>query len=128
MRHRVAHPLGFTLVEVLVALAVIAVALTALMHSFGQSVDTTLALRERTAALWVAQNRLAMHYTVRDWPTPDTTEGTTDMAGREWHWRERVATTPDAEVRRVEIEVRVAPGREAAAHLIGFLARPTSVP
>ena len=119
---------GFTLIEVLVALAVVAIALTAVMHGFGQSIDTTSALRERTLALWVAQNRLAMHYTVHDWPTPETTEGTADMAGREWRWREQVATTPDADVRRVEIEVRVAPDREAAARLIGFLPRPVNAP
>lgn len=128
MRGRVARHPGFTLIEVLVALAVIAVALTAVMHNFGQSVDTAGALRERTIALWVAQNRLAMHYTVRDWPTPDVSEGTADMAGREWRWREQVAATPDADVRRVEIEVRAAAGREAAARLVGFLARPTNVP
>ncbi len=110
------------------ALAVIAIALTAVMRNFGQSIDTASALRERTIALWVAQNRLAMHYAARDWPTPDTTDGTTDMAGREWRWRELVVTTPDADVRRVEIEVRAAPDREAAARLVGFLSRPVNAP
>jgi general secretion pathway protein I len=115
---------GFTLLEVLVALAVIAVALTAVMQNFGQGVDIVVALRERTTALWIAQNRLANHYVAHDWPAADTSEGTTDMAGREWRWREQVTTTPDADVRRVEIEVRVAPGREAAARLVGFLPKP----
>jgi general secretion pathway protein I len=115
---------GFTLVEVLVALAVIAIALTAVMRSFGQGVDTTIALRERTIALWVAQNRLATHYVAHSWPSPDTSDGTTEMAGREWRWREKVATTPDGDIRRVEIEIRAAPDREVLARLVGFLPKP----
>ncbi len=119
---------GFTLVEVLVALAVIAIALTAIMQNFGQGIDTTIALRERTNALWIAQNRLAMHYVTRDWPAADSTEGTTEMAGHEWLWREQVLTTPEADIRRIEIEIRAAPGREIVARLIGFLPRPVKTP
>jgi len=124
MRRRADSTCGFTLVEVLVALAVIAIALTAVMQNFGQSVDTTVALRERTLALWVAQNHLAEHHVARDWPLPDTTEGTIQMAGREWRWRQRVVTTDVDYIRRVEIEVRSAPEREALARLVGFLSKP----
>ena len=105
------------------ALAVIAIAMTAVIHNLSQSIDTTVALRDRTVALWIAQNRLASHLTTHAWPAADTTEGTTDMAGREWRWREEVKTTPDADIRRVEIEIRTAPNREAVARLIGFLPR-----
>lgn len=121
---RALHMMGFTLVEVLVALAVIAIALTAVMQNFGQSVDTTVALRERTLALWVAQNQLAEHYIARDWPLPDTTEGTIQMVGREWRWRQKVLTTADDNIRRVEIEIRATPEREALARLVGFLPKP----
>lgn len=115
---------GFTLVEVLVALAVIAIALTAVMHNFGQNVDTTVALRDRTIAQWVAQNRLATHYLSRDWPSADTTDGSTEMAGRKWLWRERVSTTPDNDIRRIEVEIRLTADREALARLVGFLSKP----
>src|SRR3989442_243506 len=125
---RVDRQFGFTLIEVLVALAVIAIALTAIMQNFGQGVDTTVALRERTIALWVAQNRLALHYVNQDWPSADTSDGKVEMAGRDWYWRERVVTTPEPDIRRIEIEIRVAPNREAAAHLVGFLSRPTATP
>lgn len=119
---------GFTLIEVLVALAVIAIALTAVMQSFGQGVDTTIALRERTIAHWIAQNRLATHHVAHSWPSPDTSDGTVEMAGREWRWREVVATTPDADIRRIEIEIRAAPDREALTRLIGFLPKPANTP
>ena len=50
---------GFTLVEVLVALAILAVALAAGFRSVAQSADGATALKARTLALWVAQNQLA---------------------------------------------------------------------
>jgi general secretion pathway protein I len=124
MRARADCPRGFTLVEVLVALAVIAIALTAILQAFGQGVDTSVALRERTIALWVAQNRLAEHYVEHSWPALDVTEGTREMAGREWRWRVQAAATPDADIRRIEIEIRAAPDREVLARLVGFLPKP----
>ncbi len=121
-------PNGFTLVEILVALAVIAISLAAAMTTLGGSIDTAVALRERSVAMWLAQNRLALHYLAHDWPGLDTTEGTTEMAGHEWRWREQMIATPDKDMRRIEIEIRVAPGREAVARLVGFLARPANAP
>jgi general secretion pathway protein I len=114
---------GFTLVEVLAALAVIAIALTAVMTSYSQGIGTTIALRDRTIAMWVAKNRLVTHQMSTAWPTTDTTEGTEEMAGKQWRWREQVSATPDADIRRIEIEIRSAPDREALARLVGFLAK-----
>ncbi|NDP43784.1 MAG: type II secretion system minor pseudopilin GspI, partial [Aromatoleum sp.] len=50
---------GFTLIEILVALAILAVALAAGMRAVAQSSDSATLLKQRTLALWVAQNRLA---------------------------------------------------------------------
>jgi general secretion pathway protein I len=120
-RHR-----GFTLIEVLIALAVLAIALAAVMRALSQSIDLSAGLRDRNIALWVAQNRLAEHQIRHDWPSQDTTEGTTEMAGREWRWREQVSGTPEPALRRIEIEVRAANGDQALAHLVGFLSQPGS--
>lgn len=119
---------GFTLVEVLVALAVLAIALAAVMRALGQGIDLSAGLRDRNVALWVAQNRLALHQIQHDWPAQDTTEGSIDMAGREWRWREQVASTPEPALRRIEIEVRAPGGEQALAHLVGYLQRPASAP
>lgn len=117
---------GFTLIEVLVALAVLAIALSAVMRTLSQSIDMSASLRDHNVALWVAQNRLAEHQIRNDWPAQDTSEGTSEMAGREWRWREQVSGTPEPALRRVEIEVRAAQGSQALAHLVGFLERPAS--
>jgi len=121
---RVSRSGGFTLVEVLVALAVIAIALGAVMRTLSQSIDVSASLRDRALAMWIAQNRLNRQQAERSWPSPDTREGTDTMGGREWRWHEQVASTPDADLRRVEIEVRAQQGEAVLARLVGFLARP----
>jgi len=116
---------GFTLVEVLVALAVLTIALAAVMRALSQSIDTSASLRDHTVAMWVAQNRLATHQVLRDFPPQDTTEGDADMAGRTWHWLEQVTAAPgEATMRQIHIEVRAATGPQPLATLTGFLAQP----
>lgn len=98
---------GFTLVEVLVALAVLAIALAAVLRAMGQAIDVSMELRERTLALWVAEERATAHQMKRDFPALDTTEGTMEFGGREWRWRERVsAVVQITDLRRIDIEIR----------------------
>lgn len=113
---------GFTLIEVLVALAVLAIALAAVMRAMSQAVDTTVSLREHNVALWVAQNRLAEHEMRQDWPAADTINGETEMGGEKWYWREQVSATPEPKMRRMEITVRRSPdSKDARAKLVGYL-------
>ena len=53
------RPEGFTLIEVLIALAIVGVALGACIRAMGMGVDGVLAMQERSLALWAAENRLA---------------------------------------------------------------------
>ena len=114
---------GFTLVEVLVALAILAISLAAVMRAVTQAIDLTAGLRDRTIALGVAQDQLVLHYLKRDWPALDTYTGTSEQAGRTWRWQERVVSTPVDDFRRIEIDVRNERD-EVMAHLIGFLRKP----
>ena len=112
---------GFTLVEILVALAVLAIALTATARSLGAAIDTTSALRDRTLARWVAEDRLAQLELSREWPDLDTKEGDADMGGRAFHWRQETGVTPAARMRRVEVSVFL-PGTDSMlAKMTGFL-------
>ena len=112
---------GFTLAEVLVALAVLAIAMAAILGVVSQSIRTTIALRDRTEAMWLAQDRLTLHQLQRDWPAPDTTSGVVEVRGRQWYWREQVSTSPQADIRRIELDIRAAENKENLAHLIGYL-------
>lgn len=112
---------GFTLLEILVALAVLAIALTATARGMGAAIDTTAALRDRTLARWVADDRLAQLELGREWPALDTKEGSADMGGRAFRWRQQTSVTPAARMRRVEVSV-FAPGVDTPlARLTGFL-------
>lgn len=118
-------PRGFTLVEVLVALAILAVALAAASRAAALMADSSVVLRERLLAGWVAQNRLAELRARRAWPSPGRSEGEAEQAGLRLLWRETVSPTPNVAFRRVEISV-VAAGHEGTvlAQLTGYLVRP----
>jgi general secretion pathway protein I len=112
---------GFTLLEILVALAVLAIALTATMRGLGAAVDTTSALRDRTLARWVAEDLLAGLELRQEWPALDVKEGDAEMAGHAFHWRQETGPTPVAKMRRVELNVML-PGTDVAiVHLTGFV-------
>lgn len=113
---------GFTLIEILVALAIIAVALAAGMRALAQSTDSATALKARTLALWVAQNRLAAAQIATPWPALGNYRGNDTQAGAQFQWREAVTTTPNPAFRKIEISV-MEPDRPEyqVAHLVGFI-------
>jgi general secretion pathway protein I len=115
---------GFTLLEVMVALAVVAFAVAALWRGLAQATAVTQALAERTAARWVAQNRLALREAAGGWPSTRTTDGTEQIDGRVWYWRESVEQSDEPLLRRVTVEVRAAVGAAPVFELSGYLARP----
>jgi general secretion pathway protein I len=114
---------GFTLVEMLVALAVVAVALTAGMRALAQSADGAGTLKARTLALWVAQNRLAAAELARELPPTGRRNGEAAQAGLAFVWRESVGSTPNPAFRRVDVEVAEASAPDyVLARLTGYVA------
>ena len=120
MKH--ARAAGFTLIEVLAAVAVFALAMGAIISGSSQYASNAAYLRDKTIATWVARNKLVELHLASSWPEIGRSDGTAEMAGHEWRWQMEVQKTPDDTIRRVDIEVD-APGRkEALARLSGFLA------
>jgi general secretion pathway protein I len=120
MRFRAPH--GFTLVEILVALALLAVALTAGMRALAQSADSAGTLKARTLALWVAQNRLAAAQLEAPPPAHGRYEGAESQAGARFVWQATVTGTPNPAFRKIEIVV-AEPDRPdyAIARIVGYL-------
>lgn len=111
---------GFTLVEVLVALTIVAVALAAGFRSVAQSAETATALKARTLALWVAQNRLAAAQI--ETPAVGEAAGNEAQAGALFAWRQTVSGTPNPAFRRVEIVVADAARSDyVLARLVGYV-------
>lgn len=115
-------PLGFTLLETLVALAILAIAMAAVLRAASAETQHTEALRMRVLADWVAQNRLALHAARGDWLAVGTQEGEDTQAGVRLLWREEISSTPNPAFRRMEVSVY---SPEDAGHVLrelsGFL-------
>ncbi len=126
-RHAAHKPgqIGFTLIEVLVALTIFAVALAALVRAASMSTDGAVDIRERLLATWVAQNHLAELAAVGAFPELGSRTGEAEQANVRFRWEELVSGTPDRAFRRVEMRVSTEqrPGY-VVARLIGHVHRP----
>jgi general secretion pathway protein I len=116
---------GFTLVEVLVALAIISIALLAALRVAGGGTNSVGELRSRLLAGWVAEDILAEQRARGEWPSLGIRRGAQRQGGIEFAWREEVIATPNVTFRRVDIRVFAAPEEaHALAHLVGFVVNP----
>jgi general secretion pathway protein I len=116
-------PHGFTLIEVMVALAIVGLALPALLFQVMGSVDHEAYLRDQTLALWVAENKLAEHRLARSMGQrvlTGTVSGVVSMAGARWQWRVQAQPTGVEGMRRLDVEVAPA-GRDTLVSLSGFI-------
>ncbi len=107
---------GFTLVEVMVALAVVALALPALIMALYQQVDGTEHLRDKSIAQIVAANKLVelrLLSQSRGGLLQGEESGASELAGRDWSWQIRSTATEMQSFRHIEIEVR--PGENNTA-------------
>ncbi len=109
---------GFTLLEVLVALAILAIALSAAMKVSIENAENASYLRDKTLAHWVAMNVLTEIQVRGEWP--DQKKGSAMMADRKWYWTLKVSETVDDELRRLEVQVHK--NESAVVSLVGFVA------
>lgn len=96
---------GFSLLEVLIALAVVSVALLALSHSGAQAPRDYKHLQSTTYALWVADNALAEIRLDEGFPEPGQRSGQQTMGAQSWRWQAQIQQTPESRIRRVEVTV-----------------------
>lgn len=115
---------GFTLLECLVALAVLAVALTAALRAAGNTASSAEQLMQHTLASWVAHNHLAEMRALEVFPHLGVREGEKIQGGRQYHWQENVRPTPNPLFRRVDVHVRAAGSDAVLAQATGFAVRP----
>ena len=114
---------GFTLLEILIALAVLAVALGAIIKSSSDFTGSHAHLQARSMANWVARNVLVEFQLNGEWPRVGERKGTMEMGHLEWRWLARVSQTEETQLRRIDVEVSTIDGdsEQPVTTLSGFL-------
>lgn len=96
---------GMTLLEVIVALAVFAIAAVAITKSIGDQIANMPILEERTLAQWVADNQMVDARLEKGFPALGRKDGRSELAGQTWYWRKEVVKTTDDNFRMIRISV-----------------------
>lgn len=122
---------GFTLLEVLVALAIFALIAASVLTASARSVRTASQLENKTLAMWVADNRLTELQLADTPPADGRDQGQVEFAGRRWSWQSEIQATSEPAIRRVTLwvatEERGARGdlrERALVTFSGFLGAP----
>lgn len=115
---------GFTLIEVMVALVIIALSLTGIAVTMGQMLDNAYTLRDRTYASWIAQNKIVEMRAAGVVPRIDETTGTVPYAGTDWEWRAVVAETGIENLWRVDVSVSHTDSLDNIRTVTGFIGEP----
>ena len=125
---RVSRSQGFTLLEVMVALAIVALSLTAVAASMNQMIGSATVMQERTYARWVAQNKIAEMRLANVMPEVSTTSGEVEFGNTRWVWRAVVSETGVENFRRIDVTVSDADDNYEIRTVTGFIGEPQSAP
>jgi len=105
---------GFTLIEVMLAMGVFAIAGVALLGASANNFRHISHLENKMFASWVASNQLVSASISDKWPPKNNLKGEVELAGKQWFWLQQVKKTTDKDMRAVIIEVRINEGDELA--------------
>ena len=95
---------GFTLIEVLIALSILAIALTALIKATGQTVTSTHLIKDKTISHWIAMQGVAMIQTGQiNIPANQEITKVTTLLGERWYWRAKLLPTPIKHMQQINI-------------------------
>lgn len=115
---------GFTLVEVLVALFVVTIGMTAVFMQLNQYATTSTYIRDKTLASWIASNRLTEMSIGPGWPELGEETDELEFANRQWRLEIEVSETDVDNLRRVDITVEFAEDPDTTIHQVSALIEP----
>jgi general secretion pathway protein I len=115
---------GFTLIEVMVALFIVALSLTAVTASISQMINAAESMRNRTYASWIAQNRITELRLAADVPEVGSSNGEVEYANTDWSWRAVVAETGVDDLFRIDVSVSLAGSEDNIRTVTGFVGLP----
>tara|TARA_R110000744_G_scaffold20336_1_gene53357 strand:- start:5557 stop:5967 length:411 start_codon:yes stop_codon:yes gene_type:complete len=98
---------GFTLIEVMLAMAVFSIAGIAILGTADTNARNLGYLESKIIASWVASNQLVEVTLDTSWPPKNNKKGKVELAGQEWFWQQKVVKTTDNDMRAIVMEVRL---------------------
>ena len=118
---------GFTLLEVLVAMAILSLGMIAVFAGMSQSLSVTSRLRDKTLASWIATNRITELQVTGEYPKAGTQRDQVKMANAEWVYNMNISDIPDLAMRRLDITVSFADSPDdILATVTGFIGEKTN--
>lgn len=105
---------GFTLIEVLVALVIVVVGMSALLGSLTSAADSSIYLRDKAFAEWIALNRVSELRLAAKRPSKGKSSGEIDYAGRKWKYEQEVVETDVPGLLRIDVRVADAASQAGA--------------
>lgn len=115
---------GFTLLEVMVALAIIALSLMAVATEMGEMIDKSKAMREKTYASWIAQNKLTELRLANVIPEVSATSGEIEYANGTWYWRAEISESGIENLFRANVTVSYPAPDTKVRTVTGFIGEP----
>jgi len=115
---------GFTLLEVMVALVIVALSLAGVAGSMGQMIDTANTMRDRTYASWIAENKITEMRLAGVLPEVGTSSGNVDYANTSWEWSAEVSETGVENLLKVDVSVSYPGVDQPVRKVTGFIGAP----
>jgi general secretion pathway protein I len=115
---------GFTLIEVMVALVIVAFGMMAVHTMLNSYAAASVYTEQKTLASWIATNKLTELSIGPTWPPLGDSDEEVEFAGRQWRCEIEVAETPVPNLRRVDVSVRLANDPERVVHTVSALIEP----
>jgi general secretion pathway protein I len=114
---------GFTLIEVLVALAILSIALTSIIKATSQNIKDTVYIQQKNIALWVATDIIneARAGIIKLPDEPDALNETFDMLGQQWPYQANLRSTPNPRIKEIYIDVFSPEKQKILIHLESYL-------
>lgn len=119
---------GFTLLETLVALAIVALGMMAVHTQLNRYAVGAAFVETKVLASWIASNRIAELSVAPQWPPLGETEDVLEYARRTWIWRTRISETAVESLRRVDVSVTLEDRPEEVLHTVSGLLEPPPPP
>jgi len=122
--HSIKNIRGMTLLEVMLALVILASAGLAVMQAASQSLSNQSYLQQKTFAMWIASNRIAEFKLQKQWPDLHWRQEQVEFAGANWFLRYQGVATENSSFRALDVEVSDQKEGQALGYIRTYIAKP----